>query len=78
VRIRDTFKYFCEICWVMFSLLTSAWAIFMFIVIVGFFNGGPAQTGYWIFSGAIIGLGLMIALISYFEARSHWKYGGRC
>lgn len=74
MRIRDTFKYFCDTCWVMFILLTCVWALFAFISVVGFFAGGPAHGSYWIWVGITALLGIMIVWVAYSEARSHYKY----
>jgi hypothetical protein len=72
MKVRDTFKNFCELCWVALALSGLVWLLFVVLALVGLLGG------VWnvaVFFGAMaVVYGGMLFFVSYLEARNHWKH----
>jgi uncharacterized membrane protein len=73
VRVRDTFKNFCDLCWIGLVLTGSVWVLMAVLLIISLFAGAWPAASF--FGLVVIAYGGMLALVSYLEARSHWKRG---
>lgn len=71
MRVRDTFKHFCGLCWLMLFLTGSVWVLMVVLFIVALVTA--TWTAVTFFGLVVIGYGGMLALVSYLEARDHWK-----
>ncbi|UDL16642.1 membrane protein [Arthrobacter phage Atuin] len=71
MRLRDTFKYFCAVCWVCFSILSLVWLFFVGIFVIALVAGQMIPAAWMAFALALAGSGLVWVSVS--EARDHYE-----
>lgn len=75
MRVRDTFKNLCDLCWAMLFLTGAVWVVMVILFIIALVTGTwPAVT---FFGVVVVAYGGALSLVTYLEARSHWKRNER-
>lgn len=73
MRIRDTLKNFCDMCWVALYLTGAVWVLMTVLFLIALFTGMWSAATF--FGCVSLAYGGMLCLVSYLEARNHWKAG---
>lgn len=76
MRVRDTFKNFCDLCWVALILTGSVWVLMVVLLIVALVTATWAAASF--FGLVVFAYGGMLCLVSYLEARNHWLRDRTC
>lgn len=74
MKVKDTFKYFCDMCWVFFTIMSACWAVFLIVTIAIAIVSG-FSIGLLVIAAVTVFYGLMLFAVSYWEAHTHWKKG---